>query len=148
MTEMIFVTEEMYGCACCNKKRKVIVLYDYYDTSLAPYCASCFVAKMVVIFQAYSKVVGNIRMQYKDAEKMNSSNVSISYDLYKSVLSDNEKLREEIKELKKQSEYWHQKYIAEKMDHTTTGARIVFAKKILSGERDERIIEHLEKSEF
>ena len=145
---MIFVTEEMYGCACCNKKRKVIVLYDYYDTSLAPYCASCFVAKMVVIFQAYSKVVGNIRMQYKDAEKMNSSNVSISYDLYKSVLSDNEKLREEIKELKKQSEYWHQKYIAEKMDHTTTGARIVFAKKILSGERDERIIEHLEKSEF
>jgi hypothetical protein len=77
-----------------------------------------------------------------------SSNVSISYDLYKSVLSDNDKLREEIKELKKQSEYWHQKYISEKLDHTTTGARIVFAKKILSGERDEKVIEHLEKSEF
>jgi hypothetical protein len=27
------------------------------------------------------------------------------------------------------------------MDHTSTGARIVFAKKILSGERDEKVKE-------
>ena len=73
--------------------------------------------------------------------KLNSNNVSISYDCYKSVLADNENLREEIKQLRKQSEYWHKKYIQEKMDHTTTGARIVFAKKILSGERDERVKE-------
>ena len=73
--------------------------------------------------------------------KLNSNNVSISYDLYKSVLADNDKLREEVKQLKKISEDWHQKYIQEKMDHTTTGARIVFAKKILSGERDEKVKE-------
>ena len=173
MDRLVFVTQEMYGCACCNKKRKVIVLYDYYDTSLAPYCASCFVAKMVVIFQAYSKVVGNIEMQYKDAEKMNSSNVSsnvsISYDVYKSVLSDNDKLREEIKDLKIEVENWKKasvenhnaylsamsgyedyqnKYIQEKMDHTTTKCRAVYAKKILSGERDEKLILQMEKSEF
>ena len=40
-------------------------------------------------------------------------------------------------------EDWHQKYIQEKMDHTTTSARIVFAKHILSGNRDENVIEHM-----
>jgi hypothetical protein len=84
-----------------------------------------------------------IEMQYRDAERRNSSNVSIGYDLYKSVLEDNNKLREEIKELKKLSEDWHQKYIQEKMDHTSTSARIIFAKHILSGNRDERVIEHM-----
>ena len=88
-----------------------------------------------------------IEMQYMNAEKRNSSNVSISYDCYKSVLSDNDKLREEIKQLKKQSEDWHQKYIKEKMDHTTTQCRAIFAKKILSGERDERVIEYLDRRE-
>jgi hypothetical protein len=83
-----------------------------------------------------------IEMQYRNAERMNKSNVSINYDCYNSVLADNDKLRDEIKHLKKQSEDWHNKYIQEKMDHTTTQARIVFAKKILSGERDERVIEH------
>jgi hypothetical protein len=75
---------------------------------------------------------------------MNSSNVSIGYDLYKSVLADNDNLREEIKQLKKQSEDWHNKYIKEKMDHTSTSARIIFAKHILSGNRDENVIEHME----
>ena len=84
-----------------------------------------------------------IEMQYRDAERRNSSNVSIGYDLYKSVLADNDKLREEIKELKKQSEDWHQKYIQEKMDHTSTSARIIFAKHILSGNRDQNVIEHM-----
>ena len=68
---------------------------------------------------------------------------SIGYDLYKSVLKDNQKLREEIENLKKASEDWHQKYIQEKMDHTYTSARIVFAKHILSGNRDENVIEHM-----
>ena len=76
-------------------------------------------------------------------EKMNNSNISIGYDLYKSVLKDNDNLREEIKQLKKQSEDWHQKYIQEKIDHTSTSARIVFAKHILSGNRDENVIEHM-----
>ena len=73
--------------------------------------------------------------------KLNSNNVSISYDLYKSVLADNDKLREEVKQLKKISEDWHQKYIQEKMDHTTTKCRAVFAKKILSGESDDKVTE-------
>ena len=68
---------------------------------------------------------------------------SIGYDLYKSILADNNKLREEIEHLKKQSEDWHQKYIQEKMDHTSTSARIIFAKHILSGNRDENVIEHM-----
>jgi hypothetical protein len=43
----------------------------------------------------------------------------------------------------KNSEDWKNKYIQEKMDHTTTGARIVYAKHILSGNRDEKVIEHI-----
>jgi hypothetical protein len=66
MTDMIFVTEEMYGCSCCNKKEKVIVLYPYYDTPLAPHCASCFVNKMRSVLERYSKVVqtysGNVEV--------------------------------------------------------------------------------------
>jgi hypothetical protein len=86
-----------------------------------------------------------VEMQYRNAERMNSSNVSIGYDLYKSVLADNDKLREEIKDLKKLSEDWHNKYIQEKMDHTTTQCRAIFAKHILNGDRDERVKEFLEK---
>jgi hypothetical protein len=71
--------------------------------------------------------------------KLNSNNVSISYDCYKSVLTDNEELKEEIKHLKEEIVYWIKQHSQEKMDHTTTKARIVFAKKILSGERDERV---------
>ena len=83
-----------------------------------------------------------IEMQYRVVENMNSNSISISYDCYKSVLTDNDKLREEIKHLKKLSDDWKDRYLQEKMAHTTTQARIVFAKKILSGERDERVIEH------
>ena len=85
-----------------------------------------------------------ILMIYREIEKMNSDGVSIGYDLYKSVLTDNDKLRDEIKHLKEQSELWKQKFLKEKMDHTTTASRIVFAKHILSGNRDERVIEHME----
>jgi hypothetical protein len=84
-----------------------------------------------------------IEMQYRNAERISSSNVSIGYDLYKSVLADNNKLREEMENLKKLAEDWHQKYIQEKMDHTSTSARIIFAKHILSGNRDENVIEHM-----
>jgi hypothetical protein len=87
-----------------------------------------------------------LEMQYRDAEKMNSSNVSIGYDVYKSVLADNDNLRDYIKELKKTTEHWKEKYLKEKMDHTTTSARIIFAKHILSGNRDENVIEHMDRS--
>jgi len=89
-----------------------------------------------------------ILMIYREIEKMNSDGISIGYDVYKSVLSDNDKLREEIKALKKLAEDWHQKYIQEKLDHTTTLARIVFAKHILSGNRDEYVLEHMDKKDL
>lgn len=89
-----------------------------------------------------------IEMQYMKVEKMNNDGISIGYDCYKSVLSDNDRLRDEINHLKKESELWKDIYLQEKMAHTTTQARIVFAKKILSGERDERVIEYLDKSEL
>ena len=100
-------------------------------------------------------------------EKMNKDGISIGYDLYKSVLSDNDKLRQQIQTLEKEVETWKRaavenhgayqsamsayadyqnKYIQEKMDHTTTSARIVFAKHILDGNRDERVIEHMHKT--
>jgi hypothetical protein len=69
---------------------------------------------------------------------------SIGYDLYKSVLKDNDNLREEIKQLKKQAEDWHNKYIKEKMDHTTTRCRSIFATHILNGDRDDRVKEFME----
>lgn len=102
-------------------------------------------------------------------EKMNKDVVSIRYDCYKSVIADNDKLREQIKTLEKEIETWkrasvenhnaylsamsgyedyQKKYIQEKMDHTNTSARIIFAKHILSGNRDEKVIEHMEKNEF
>ena len=110
-----------------------------------------------------------IYMQYKEIEETNKDSVSVGYNLYKSVLSDNDRLRDQIKQLEKDVETWKQssienhksylsamqgyeeyrnKYIDEKMAHTTTGARIVFAKHILDGNRDERVIEHMEKNEF
>lgn len=94
---------------------------------------------------------------------------SIGYEIYKSVLTDNERLREQIKSLEKEVETWKRasienhnsylsamsgyadyqnKYIQEKMDHTTTSARIVFAKHILSGNRDENVIEHMDKTRY
>lgn len=88
-----------------------------------------------------------ILMIYREIEKMNSNGVSIGYDLYKSVLSDNDKLREEIKALKKQSEDWHQQYIQEKMDHTTTKARIIFSQHILSGNKEEKVKEFWKNNE-
>jgi hypothetical protein len=47
-----------------------------------------------------------IEMIYREIEKMNSDSISIGYDLYKSVLADNDKLREEIKVLEHQVKTW------------------------------------------
>ena len=110
-----------------------------------------------------------ILMIYREIEKMNKDGISISYDCYKSVIADNDKLREQIKTLEKEVETWKRasvenhnaylsamsgyadyqnKYIQEKMDHTTTSARIVFAKHILNGNRDENVIEHNNLSKY
>lgn len=108
-----------------------------------------------------------ILMIYREIEKMNSDGISIGYDLYKSVLSDNDKLREQIKTLEKEIQTWKKasvenhnaylsamkgyedyqnKYIQEKMDHTTTQCRVIFAKHILLGNRDERVKEYMEET--
>lgn len=96
-----------------------------------------------------------ILMQYKEAEDMNKDSVSVGYNLYKSVLIDNDALREKIKQLEKEIETWkqasienHKSYLSEKMAHTKTEARIVFAKHILSGDRDEKVMEYCDKNEF
>ena len=62
MDSLVFVTEKRYGCAACNKSEEVLVLWDYYDTPLAPYCASCFVAKVVLILKNYQKVAEKIEV--------------------------------------------------------------------------------------
>ena len=57
MDSLVFVTEKRYGCAACNKSEEVLVLWDYYDTPLAPYCASCFVNKMRLVLEGYSRAI-------------------------------------------------------------------------------------------
>ena len=108
-----------------------------------------------------------ILMKYREVEKMNMDGISIGYNCYKSVLEDNDKLRAQIKDLEKEVDTWKKasienhnaylsamsgyadyqnKYIQEKMDHTTTKCRAVFAKKILSGACDDRVMDHLDIS--
>jgi hypothetical protein len=107
-----------------------------------------------------------IEMKYKEAEKMNQDNVSVGYNMYKSVLADNDELRKEITSLEKEVEYWknastknheayilankryeqyHDKYIEEKLEHTTTASRMIFAKHILNGNRDEKVKEYMNR---
>lgn len=59
-----------------------------------------------------------IEMQYKEVEETNKDSISVGYNLYKSVLADNERLRDEIKQLK---------------------ARIKNAEHILNGNKDEYV---------
>lgn len=115
-----------------------------------------------------------VLMLYKETEKMNKDSISIGYDIYKSLVADNERLRDQIKQLEKEVENWKQssienhnsylsairgyeeyqqkylleqkkyeeyrdKYFEEKLNHTTTEARIVFAQHILSGNREDRV---------
>jgi hypothetical protein len=83
-----------------------------------------------------------IEMQYRNVERMNSYNVSMSYDEYKSISSDNKKLKDDVKNLEKECQAWKDKYFQEKLAHTTTGARIVYAKHILDGNRDKDVVEN------
>lgn len=85
-----------------------------------------------------------IMMLYRETEKMNNDNLEISYSCYKSVIADNDILRDEIEHLKKESQAWKDKYFKEKMDHTTTKSRIIYAKHILNGNRDKDVVEHTE----
>ena len=87
-----------------------------------------------------------IEMIYKEVENMNSENVSIGYNFYKSVLIDNDKLREENKFLEKSNKHWKDLYFQERTEHTKTKARIVFGQHILSGNREEKVKEFWENN--
>ena len=63
---------------------------------------------------------------------MNQDRVSINYDIYRSVVAENQRLRDELQ--------------MEKAAHIETKARIVFANHILYGNRDEKV--NLFKSEY
>ena len=69
--------------------------------------------------------------QYQRLYKMEDG-IEIGVNLYRSVLNDNDKLRKENESLKKQLQ-------EEKNAHTETECRIIFAKHILNGNREERV---------
>lgn len=130
----------LYACCYCNTKSRTVAFYDYYDTPLAPYCIDCFTYVMNELLNKYNKAIQNIKLpedKIEEIEKMNKD-ISISYDCYKSVLSDNDKLRDRVKQLEKECQAWKDKYSQEKMNHTSTEARIAYAKHILDGNRDEK----------
>lgn len=60
-----------------------------------------------------------------------------SYECYKSVISDNEDLREKLKELEKELQQ-------SKSDHTMDKARVVYAYHILNAGRDEHVLLHMD----
>ena len=66
--------------------------------------------------------------------------ISVDYDCYRSVLSDNEDLREKLKELEKELQQ-------SKSDHTMDKARVVYAYHILNAGRDEHVLLHMDDKE-
>jgi regulator of replication initiation timing len=58
--------------------------------------------------------------------------VDMGFNIYRSVLDDNDKLRKENESLKKQLQ-------EKKAAHTETKTRIIFGMHILSGNREERV---------
>ena len=63
--------------------------------------------------------------------------IDVSYDCYKSVLSENEDLRNELNSLKKEFE-------EQKADYTMDKARVVYAYHILNAGRDEHVLMHMD----
>jgi chemotaxis regulatin CheY-phosphate phosphatase CheZ len=63
--------------------------------------------------------------------------ISVSYDCYKSVMSDNDNLRSQLGMLKKELE-------ENKADHTMDKARVVYAYHILNAGRDEHVLMHMD----
>lgn len=81
----------------------------------------------------------------EELKKMKENINSLS--LHNSVLEDNNKLRKENYELRSELKRLIEDLQEEKKDHTMTKCRSIFATHILNGDRDERVIEHLNISE-
>lgn len=64
--------------------------------------------------------------------------INFSYDCYKSIVSENEQLKEAVEQLKKELQ-------EAKSEHTMDQARVVFAHHILNGCRDEQVLIHQDK---
>lgn len=71
--------------------------------------------------------------------------ISVGYDCYKSVISDNEDLRNENEVLEDTLEQLKKELQQAKADHTMDQARVVFAHHILNGCRDEQVLIHQDK---
>jgi hypothetical protein len=64
-----------------------------------------------------------------------------------SIIIDNNNKTKECYELRNEVKRLGERLQEEKNAHTTTKCRAIFAKHILNGDRDERVIEHLNKNE-
>lgn len=71
--------------------------------------------------------------------------ISVGYDCYKSIVSDNEDLRNENEELEEAVEQLKKELQEAKSEHTMDQARVVFAHHILNGCRDEQVLIHQDK---
>lgn len=111
---------------------------------------------------------------YKELERMSKS-ISVGYEMYRSVIADNVKLQDKLdaagekneelmkeidllkfhlrgadeasKLLAEQNKELYQKFHNEKMAHTYTKARIVYAEHILNGNRDQHVKDFIDKKQ-
>jgi FtsZ-binding cell division protein ZapB len=71
--------------------------------------------------------------------------ISVGYDCYKSIVIDNEDLRNENESLEEAVEQLTKELQEVKSEHTMDQARVVFAHHILNGCRDEQVLIHQDK---
>lgn len=71
--------------------------------------------------------------------------IKVSYDCYRSALSDNEHLRYENERLEDIVEQLKKELQEEKADHTMDQSRVIFAHYILNGCRDDKVLIHMDK---
>lgn len=71
--------------------------------------------------------------------------ISVGYDCYKSIVSDNEDLRNENESLEEAVEQLTKELQEAKSEHKMDQARVVFAHHILNGCRDEQVLIHQDK---
>lgn len=71
--------------------------------------------------------------------------IKVSYDCYRSALSDNEDLRYDNERLEDIVEQLKKELQQEKADHTMDQSRVIFAHYILNGCRDDKVLIHMDK---
>ena len=76
---------------------------------------------------------------------MMEDKIKVSYDCYRSALSDNEDLRYDNERLEDIVEQLKKELQQEKADHTMDQSRVIFAHYILNGCRDDKVLIHMDK---